>query len=238
MSTKRCCTCEVTKAVGEFNRDSRAGDGLSHQCRACKKKHRERPDVHAQALRIGKAYRVNNRARHQQHNSKRRLMALTGATGRCSFGGCYTGVRARGLCGGHYQQWKRGSDLCALRSHRPNGLTDSQALAWLIAAGVVDVPVNITSDACWLWRGGQQGGGYGAVKSRGAGQGVTAHRFVWQVLVGALPVEDDGTPYHLHHECFNRLCCNPRHCEPMTRENHAAHHTNDNHPASEYALAV
>ena len=35
----------------------------------------------------------------------------------CSFDGCGLEAKARGLCGGHYQQWYRGSPLAPLGEH-------------------------------------------------------------------------------------------------------------------------
>ena len=64
---------------------------------------------------------------------------------------------------------------------------------------------------CWTWTGAQSGG-YGYFhweKMR------SAHRFAYEVVVGAVPVS-----LQLDHLCRNRLCVNPAHMEPVTqREN-------------------
>ena len=62
---------------------------------------------------------------------------------------------------------------------------------------------------CWEWTGHLRTG-YGRLEVDG--QKVTAHRFVWESLVG--PISDGLT---LDHLCFNRACVNPDHLEPVTR---------------------
>lgn len=42
------------------------------------------------------------------------------------------------------------------------------------------------------------------------------HRYVWEVSVGDIPDK-----LVLDHLCRNRRCCNPRHLEPVTREENA-----------------
>lgn len=68
--------------------------------------------------------------------------------------------------------------------------------------------------ACWEWRGKRQPNGYGKLWIRGLpgdGQGY-AHRVVYELLVGPIPVGLD-----LDHLCRNRGCVNPAHLEPVTR---------------------
>lgn len=66
---------------------------------------------------------------------------------------------------------------------------------------------------CWIWQGGRNGKGYGAVNV--AGRVRSAHREVYGALV--TPVPDELT---LDHLCRVHACVNPAHLEPTTsREN-------------------
>lgn len=63
---------------------------------------------------------------------------------------------------------------------------------------------------CWLWTAAKGKGGYGNF-------GVTprktayAHRFAYELMVGAIP---EGL--QLDHLCRNKACVNPAHLEPVT----------------------
>lgn len=65
------------------------------------------------------------------------------------------------------------------------------------------------SDGCWEWIGYQSPDGYGKFQWEG---GQLAHRFAYELLVGAIP---DGLT--LDHLCRNRGCVNPAHLEPVTQ---------------------
>lgn len=66
---------------------------------------------------------------------------------------------------------------------------------------------------CWLWIGGKNTNGYGAVKINRVQ--LAAHRVAYTIMVG--PIPDQLTIDHL---CRNRLCQNPEHLEAVThREN-------------------
>ncbi|RZT87553.1 HNH endonuclease [Pseudonocardia sediminis] len=67
------------------------------------------------------------------------------------------------------------------------------------------------SDACWPWLAGRVGSGYGT-----CGPGIYAHRVAYEISVGPIP---DGLT--IDHLCSNRICCNPSHLEPVTREENA-----------------
>jgi len=69
---------------------------------------------------------------------------------------------------------------------------------------------------CWLWIGYIEKGGYGrgtqVPDSKGRrGRTCLAHRLVWELLVGPIPVG-----MVLDHRCRVRLCVNPAHLEPVT----------------------
>ena len=77
-------------------------------------------------------------------------------------------------------------------------------------------------NGCWAWDGDLTR--YGRVTRPHCGdwpaESIPAHRFVYETLV------DDEFPqlWHLHHECENPGCVNPAHLEPMTHQEHFAHH--------------
>ena len=66
---------------------------------------------------------------------------------------------------------------------------------------------------CWLWRGARNGHGYGLARKDGRWQ--RAHRVVYELVVGPIPIG-----MNLMHTCDNPPCVNPAHLRPATqREN-------------------
>lgn len=63
---------------------------------------------------------------------------------------------------------------------------------------------------CWEWTGHLHRLGYGQF-APSHGVNVSAHKFAYEALVGAVP---DGL--ELDHLCRNRGCVNPDHLEPVT----------------------
>lgn len=67
------------------------------------------------------------------------------------------------------------------------------------------------SDACWMWLGATQAGGYGRFMDAD-GKPVLAHRWSYEHHVGPIP---DGLT--IDHLCRNTSCVRPDHLEPVTR---------------------
>ncbi len=61
-----------------------------------------------------------------------------------------------------------------------------------------------TETECWPWMGRKGGAGYGLILYHDKAS--TAHRVVYQLLVGPVPTDKE-----VLHLCEHRLCCNPRH---------------------------
>ena len=67
------------------------------------------------------------------------------------------------------------------------------------------------TESCWNWKAGSRRG-YGRITKGRRGEGkLTAHRVVYELLVGKIP---DGMV--LDHLCRNKLCVNPIHLEIVT----------------------
>lgn len=65
------------------------------------------------------------------------------------------------------------------------------------------------TEHCWNWTGEINDKGYG--RHYFQGKNWSAHRFVYEQLVGSIP-----RGLQLDHLCFNRRCVNPKHLEPVT----------------------
>ena len=73
----------------------------------------------------------------------------------------------------------------------------------------------ITPNECWEWLLSRDEDGYGKThlgsRAEGTFRYVSAHRAMYEVVVGPIP---DGL--QLDHLCRNRACINPAHLEPVT----------------------
>lgn len=67
-------------------------------------------------------------------------------------------------------------------------------------------------DDCWEWQGPQTPNGYGKHKAGPGKPERVIHRILWEHH-NDQPVPDG---LQLDHRCFNRVCCNPEHLEPVT----------------------
>lgn len=121
----------------------------------------------------------------------------------CTVDGCEKTTKGggRGWCRNHYMRWyNRGGDP---GSTLASGARKQEPVERLMRH------VSVSSDGCWLWTGALAGGGYG--KGWSNGRTVLAHRWAYQLLVGAVP---EGL--ELDHLCRVRRCVNPEHLEPVT----------------------
>lgn len=76
----------------------------------------------------------------------------------------------------------------------------------------------VDEDSCWMWTGGLQHPKSGA-DSYGRFNGIQAHRWTFQQLVGRIPAG-----HVLDHTCTVRQCVNPAHLEPVTESENMRRH--------------
>lgn len=160
----------------------------------------------------------------------------------CSFTDCVNKKYARGLCSGHYSQWKRSIPLrpIQIKSNQSKydckftGCVNKAQAKKLCGAhwrqqrlgkelktltnqiSVLDriLPQIDKTDYCWIWLGRVSGkNNYPQISL--SGKQVMVHRVVYEELVRPLSSVET-----LDHLCRNRKCVNPEHLEPVTlREN-------------------
>lgn len=70
--------------------------------------------------------------------------------------------------------------------------------------------LTVLTEDCWHWKGGKSDTNYGFTNLHRRKAG--AHRVMYRILAGPIPKGMD-----LDHLCFNSLCVNPAHLEPVTR---------------------
>jgi len=80
---------------------------------------------------------------------------------------------------------------------------------------------------CWVWARSVGTHGYGVAWDNRTRRKTTAHRYVYEILVGPIPAG-----LTLDHLCRNRLCVRPAHLEPVTHRTNIRRGTSPNIVAS------
>ncbi len=73
--------------------------------------------------------------------------------------------------------------------------------------------INFQSNDCWIWKGGDNGNGYGRISIGYFNTTRPVHRVFYELKHGEIPVGLEP-----HHICKNRRCCNPAHIELKTHK--------------------
>jgi len=129
----------------------------------------------------------------------------------CSVEGCESVVVGQGLCHKHWQRIKlRGIENVGEPAQRDLSISER---FWEKVE---------KTETCWNWTAAVTRG-YGRFFPKGKPE--QAHRVAYELLVGPIP---EGLT--IDHLCFNTLCVNPDHLEPVTlsenvRRMHAARAT-------------
>lgn len=116
----------------------------------------------------------------------------------CSIEGCCGQVKGRGLCGLHYQRWRK--------TAAPEDIQRTLPLAVRFWNKVE------TKEGCWRWLGGLDAHGYAQI---GGGppdhRMLKGHRVAYELVRGAIP-----SGLVIDHLCRNKACVNPWHMEPVS----------------------
>lgn len=73
------------------------------------------------------------------------------------------------------------------------------------------------TETCWLWQGTKQANGYGLIRLQGKPQ--SAHAAAYKLFFG-----DIEQGLEIHYTCQNKLCVNPAHLKPLSRNDHKRLH--------------
>ena len=69
----------------------------------------------------------------------------------------------------------------------------------------------IDENGCWIWTNSIHRNGYGRIWMHG--KEYLPHRVAYEEFIGPIPEGLD-----IDHLCRVRICCNPKHLEPATRQ--------------------
>lgn len=157
----------------------------------------------------------------------------SGAAAVCRADDCTSQPVKRGMCGKHYQRWKKtlqrsGQPLPPVppRAKRPvvsltgTGTHDEQYRE-RTRARIQTHSRRDNESACWIWQKALDRDGYGVIQ---AIRRDSAHRVAYLAFVG--PIPDGRVLDHTCHstdafcpggnDCLHRRCVNPAHLEPVT----------------------
>lgn len=121
----------------------------------------------------------------------------------CSFDGCHSKVNSRGLCSGHYAQWRTGKPLVPKRDFG-HGKTVQERFDCKVTK----------SDGCWIWHATLSPAGYGQFYYKNKLH--MAHRVSWELANGPIP---DGM--FLDHICHTPACVRVDHLRLATPKQNA-----------------
>lgn len=105
---------------------------------------------------------------------------------------------ANGFCNGHYRRWRDKGDPG--RPFPPRLSVEQRFWSKVARRSVLE---------CWEWQGTTDSYGYGVQKI--SGRMHKAHRLAYEWLRGPIPAG-----LTIDHLCWNVLCSNPWHMEPVT----------------------
>lgn len=131
---------------------------------------------------------------------------------RCSMPGCDKPASARGWCKTHYNRWWKYGDPANPGAYIRG---DNEARFWSKVDKNGPAPEHRSDlGPCWLWTGALHERGYGrfGIGSRSSQEYFKAHRYAYELIVGAIP-----SGLQLDHLCRVRRCVNPSHLEPVTQ---------------------
>ena len=125
------------------------------------------------------------------------------------------------LCFGHNRHFKLyGHPRTDIPLNAMQRMTFKERVEWYM--NPANGYIKISPYGCILWQRTQLQAGYGLVNSKviarecGTKNNVQTHRMMWVYSRGELPPEG----MQVHHDCYNKACCNPDHLELTTpREN-------------------
>ena len=119
----------------------------------------------------------------------------------CSFEGCGKKSHSKDLCGGHYQQMRRGVAL------KPLGVRRSSDKS--LGVHLVENSSRVPGSGCIEWLRAKDADGYGRVHHRG--QMRLVYRVAWELENGPIP-----KGMVIDHLCHNPACFNVEHLRLAT----------------------